>query len=70
MNKQIQSKVKTFMVRQLKSDFRTYDDCNCNEVNTTLLAENAANEFDQYLDDNSIPEWIFELSAVVAANHK
>jgi hypothetical protein len=36
----------------------------CNELDCTRLAEDAAQEFDLYEGDNcDIPEWVFELSA-------
>lgn len=40
----------------------------CGEVNTTLLGEDAAGEFDLYEDEEEyiIPECVFELAAEVA----
>lgn len=41
--------------------------CECGEVRTTTLAEDAADEFDLYEDDEyTIPECVFELAAEVA----
>lgn len=56
---ELQIKVKRWMRINLKD----YID-ECNELDCTRLAEDAANEFDLYEGDNcDIPEWVFEASA-------
>jgi len=41
----------------------------CNECNTTKMAEDASEEYDLYkADRSSIPEWVFELSGQVGDN--
>jgi hypothetical protein len=38
----------------------------CNELNTTGLAESAADEFDLCQDDDgTIPEWVFDAAVLV-----
>lgn len=41
-----------------------YDDCG--EVNCTKLAEDAAEHFDLYGDDDEIPEELFEIATQIA----
>jgi hypothetical protein len=57
-------KVAKWMFIEVKLYPARYDTFNCGEVNCTLLAENAAQEFDLY-EGNDIPEWLFEVSAEV-----
>jgi hypothetical protein len=60
----MKSKVRNWMRREV---LNYLDDCN--EINCTKLAEDAADEFNLYVDDpeeGTIPEWVFDMSFQVS----
>jgi hypothetical protein len=60
----MKSRVKNWMLREVQQ----YLD-ECNEINCTKLAEDAADKFDLYVDDpeeGTIEEWVFEMSFQVS----
>ena len=59
-------RAKSFMVKNLEE----YID-QCNEIDCTKLAEDAANEFNIYEDEINyeIPEWVFDLAVEVGEKY-
>ena len=60
----MRNKVENWMRREVQE----YLD-ECNEINCTKLAEDAANEFNLYVNDpeeGTIEEWVFELAFQVS----
>lgn len=60
-------KVRNYM----RQDIDNCVDPQTNEVDCTKLAENAAQQFDLYLDDDAatIPDWVFDLAVDVNDTH-
>ena len=57
--------ITNWMIRELDDDYDSYDDCG--EINTTLLAENCAQDLNLYEeDDETIPEEVFEIAFEVS----
>ena len=61
--------IKAYMRSQLDLRPEYFDTYNCGEINMTLLAEDAAQEFDLYEDD-VISEGIFEIAFEVAEEYE
>jgi hypothetical protein len=62
-------KVKAFMRTELNISFDRYDPYNSGEVNSTFLAENAAQEFN-YFEGEDIPEVLFEIAYEIAEEYE
>lgn len=62
MSESIEKKVRAWMTQHVDE----YVD-ECNEYDCTKLAEDAAQEFDLYEDNDTftIPEWVFDLAVEV-----
>ena len=55
-------RVSTYMESQIEARYADFDPWNCGEINSTLLAEDAAREFDLYGDKDKVPERLFEIA--------
>jgi hypothetical protein len=53
--------LKSYVRGWMRNNLRSYVD-RCGEINCTLMAENAADEFDVYLGnpEYTIPTWVFD----------
>lgn len=62
------NKIRNWMRREIRHHASIYID-EFNEINATKLAEDCANEFDLYEDDDcTIPQEVFDIAADVALN--
>ena len=63
------SKIKAYMREQIESRPKYFDTFDNGEINMTLLAEDAAQRFNLYTDDE-IPEDVFEIALEVTEEYE